>query len=120
MSLTGDPGKDTGPNRREGIRVGLALGLTLATGSTARAAPQEAPFFKADVAGGKLPAVQARVPQEPAVAELESIGAPGGELRMLMGSAKDTRMMVVYGYARLVGYTPALSFAPDILKSIEI
>jgi len=29
-------------------------------------------------------------------------------------------MMVVYGYARLVGYTPSLKFAPDILKSIEI
>jgi peptide/nickel transport system substrate-binding protein len=120
MSSTRDPGKDIGPDRREVIRIGLALGLTLATGGTARAAPQETPFFKADVASGKLPGVQARVPEEPAVAELESIGAPGGELRMLMGSAKDTRMMVVYGYARLVGYTPALSFAPDILKSIEI
>jgi peptide/nickel transport system substrate-binding protein len=28
--------------------------------------------------------------------------------------------MVVYGYARLVGYTPALTFAPDIAKSIDI
>jgi peptide/nickel transport system substrate-binding protein len=39
---------------------------------------------------------------------------------MLMGSPKDTRMMVVYGYARLVGYTPALELTPDILQSIEI
>ena len=60
------------------------------------------------------------MPEEPAVAELETIGTPGGELRMLMGGPKDTRMMVVYGYARLVGYTPSLKFAPDILKSIEV
>ena len=29
-------------------------------------------------------------------------------------------MMVVYGYARLVGYTPALSLVPDILKSVDV
>ena len=39
---------------------------------------------------------------------------------MLMASPKDTRMMVVYGYARLVGYTPALELAPDILKAIDV
>ena len=37
-------------------------------------------------------------------ATAEEIGNSGGELRMLMGGPKDTRMMVVYGYARLVGY----------------
>jgi peptide/nickel transport system substrate-binding protein len=37
-----------------------------------------------------------------------------------MAGPKDTRMMVVYGYARLVGYTPSLNIEPDILKSIEI
>ena len=49
---------------------------------------------------------------EPALAELETLGRPGGELRMLMASPKDTRMMVVYGYARLVAYTPALAIVP--------
>ena len=39
---------------------------------------------------------------------------------MLMGGPKDTRMMVVYGYARLVGYTPALELVPDILKSFDV
>ena len=28
-------------------------------------------------------------------------------------------MMVVYGYARLVGYTPQLELEPDILESVE-
>jgi len=41
-------------------------------------------------------------------------------LRMLMASPKDTRMMVVYGYARLVGLTPSLELAPDILKAIDV
>jgi peptide/nickel transport system substrate-binding protein len=108
-----------GPHRREVIRIGLTLGLGLAT-RRADAELQEIPSLKGEVASGKLPGVEERVPKEPAVAELETLGTPGGELRMLMGSPKDTRMMVVYGYARLVGYTPSLNFAPDILKSIEI
>ena len=33
-------------------------------------------------------------------------------MRMLMASAKDTRLMVVYGYARLVGYTRTSSWCP--------
>ena len=37
-----------------------------------------------------------------------------------MAGPKDTRMMVVYGYARLVGLTPSLTFAPDILKAIDV
>ncbi len=81
---------------------------------------RETPFFEKEVTSGKLPKIEDRVPEEPAVAELEAIGTPGGELRMLMGSPKDTRMMVVYGYARLVGYTPSLEFVPDILKSIDV
>ena len=66
-------------------------------------------MLAAQVAAGTLPPVAARVPLVPDVAEdIESIGRPGGELRMLMASPKDTRIMVVYGYARLVAYTPDL------------
>lgn len=111
---------DIGYNRREVIQIGLALTLTLATSGAARAELQETPLFKKDVTSGKLSKIEHRVPEEPAVAELEVLGTPGGELRMLMGSPKDIRMMVVYGYARLVGYTRSLEFAPDILKSIDI
>jgi peptide/nickel transport system substrate-binding protein len=77
----------------------------------------ETPFFAEQVAAGNLPKVGDRVPVEPAI--VDSSGRPGGELRMLMASPKDTRMMVVYGYARLVGLTPSLKFAPDILKAID-
>src|SRR6516165_9981784 len=110
------------PNRRGGMlkRVGLAVALLLALFGVPRAELQETLVFQEDVASGRLPKIEDRVPNDPEVAELETIGTPGGELRMLMGGPKDTRMMVVYSYARLVGYTPSLKFAPDILKSIEI
>ena len=108
------------PNRREVMQLGLALGSGLITTRAFAAELRETPAFKEDVASGKLPGIGERVPKEPAIAELETIGTPGGELRMLMAGPKDTRMMVVYGYARLVGYTPALNLVPDILKSIEI
>src|ERR671916_649647 len=82
---------------------------------------RETPLLAAQVASGKLPPVAARVPQVPAVAEhIESIGRPGGELRMLMASPKDTRIMVVYGYARLVAYAPDLELVPDILERIDV
>ena len=111
---------DARPNRREMMLLGLALTATLITPGEAAAELQETPALKDDVARGKLPKIEMRVPEDPAVAELETIGIPGGELRMLMGGPKDTRMMVVYGYARLVGYTPSLTLEPDILKSIDV
>jgi peptide/nickel transport system substrate-binding protein len=98
----------------------LALcGLVLAAGG-ARAALQETPYFAEMVASGKLPPAVQRIPREPALAELETLGQPGGDLRMLMASPKDTRLMVVYGYARLVAYTPALAIVPDMLRAVDV
>jgi peptide/nickel transport system substrate-binding protein len=62
-------------------------------------------------------------PDEPSVVEMngyKSPGKPGGELNMLVGRAKDTRLMVVYGYARLVAYDEELQLVPDILKDVEV
>jgi peptide/nickel transport system substrate-binding protein len=101
-------------------QIGLAL-LLLAAGTDApRAASRETPMFQEQVASEQLPKVEERIPRDVKVAALPMAGSPGGELRMLMAGPKDTRMMVVYGYARLVGYTPSLNIEPDILKSIEI
>jgi peptide/nickel transport system substrate-binding protein len=94
-------------------------GLLLLAGG-ARAALQETPFFADAVAGGKLPPVLQRIPKEPALAELENLGRPGGDLRMLMASPKDTRLMVVYGYSRLVAYTPGLAIVPDMLLAADV
>ncbi len=101
-------------------QIGLALLLLSAGTEAPRAAPRETPMFQAQVASERLPKVEERIPQDVKVAVLPMVGSPGGELRMLMAGPKDTRMMVVYGYARLVGYTPSLNIEPDILKSIEI
>ena len=98
----------------------LAALLLLATAGTADAALLETPYFAEAVAGGKLPPVVQRIPREPALAELETLGRPGGELRMLMASPKDTRLMVVFGYARLVAYTPGLAVVPDMLRAVDV
>jgi peptide/nickel transport system substrate-binding protein len=98
----------------------LAAFLPTALSGTARAALQETPALLPEVASGALPPVASRVPIAPALAELETIGRPGGELRMLMASPKDTRLMVVYGYARLVAYTPALAIVPDMLEGVDV
>ena len=76
------------------------------------------------VSGLALPAV-AGPPEEPYVVEFDaasgtSVGKPGGELHMLVGRAKDTRLMVVYGYARLVGYDAKLALVPDILRAVDV
>ena len=113
------------PDRRGGVRWWFAVALPLllaallsALPGAAWAALQETPFFQQAVASGTLPKVEDRVPSEPAV--VDATGKPGGQLRMLMATPKDTRMMVVYGYARLVGDTPAFEIEPDILKSIDV
>ena len=46
-------------------------------------------------------------------------GKPGGQLNMLVASARDTRLMTVYSYTRLIVYTPEFKLQPDILESYE-
>jgi peptide/nickel transport system substrate-binding protein len=80
------------------------------------------PYFAEQVAKGKLPPMLQRLPNNPATPSFEEkkLGKYGGQIRMLMGKAKDIRMMVVYGYSRLVGYDKDLNLAPDILEKVDI
>ncbi|MCZ6481799.1 MAG: ABC transporter substrate-binding protein, partial [Alphaproteobacteria bacterium] len=84
----------------------------------------EPPDLAASVSAGDLPPVRERVPNPPAVAALDatwqSLGEHGGALTMLMGRQKDIRMMMVYGYARLVGYNLDLELVTDIVERIEV
>jgi peptide/nickel transport system substrate-binding protein len=70
------------------------------------------------------PPASAEPPQEPLVVDFDAsgktIGKPGGTLKMLVARPRDTRLMVVYGYARLVGYDEKLELVPDILKDVEV
>ncbi len=113
--------------------VVLTLGLAAAQAQeaphpseTAAALPAmiEPPFFEEAVAAGELPAVAERIPQRPAIAVFDGTSATpgryGGMLKVLGGSAKDTRTLVVWGYARLVGYDTGYNIVPDIVESFEV
>ena len=99
----------------------LALAFLVAGPALADApAPQETPSLAAAVKAGKLPPVADRLPQAPLLITPTEIGKQGGAMTMLMGTNKDTKMMVVFGYARLVVYTPDYTLVPDILQSYEV
>ena len=78
----------------------------------------QSPMLAAEVADGKLPPVDQRLPQPPRVIETGP-GAYGGDLRIAMSRSRDTRLMTVYGYARLVGYDGDYNLVADILESYE-
>ena len=101
----------------------LAAGSPSGFGSAAIAFI-EPPVLAERVGAGELPPVAERLPRRPLVTRLEAVGREpgrhGGRLRMLMSRAKDVRLMVVYGYARLVGYDEALELVPDLLERVEV
>jgi peptide/nickel transport system substrate-binding protein len=83
----------------------------------------EPPALAEDVAAGKLPPVEKRIPIEPLVvraSEARSIGTYGGDWNMLVRNAKDLKLLVVYGYARLVCFDEKFELVPDLLDRIEV
>src|SRR5262249_34609487 len=105
------------------LAIGLAGGAARAD-EPAMAAQFSDPPMLADLGGqGQLPPVQGRLPQKAARAAMPwarpAIRKAGGQMRLLMATPKDTRLIVVYGYARLAGYDPEYKLKPDILQSFE-
>ena len=102
----------------------LVLGAGVAVASTAGIRFIDSPALLGKVDAGKLPPVAERLPDEPSMARFarpdQKIGRHGGTLRMLMARPKDVRMMVVYGYARLVRYDYRLELEPDILRKVDV
>ncbi len=84
----------------------------------------ETPMLKDEVAQGRLPPVEKRIPRAPLVVKFDGeqrAGAThGGTLNTLIGRARDVRMLVVYGYARLVGYDRKFAIVADIVESFEV
>lgn len=78
------------------------------------------PIFADKVAKGELPPVGARMPSEPRVVTVREPGQHGGTMRVVFGRSKDTRIMVVYGYARLVTYDAQFNIQPDILARVDV
>lgn len=83
----------------------------------------ESAFWKAEVDAGNLPPVAERIPDDPLIVDLaakgRAFGIQGGTLNTMVTRSKDIRQMVVYGYARLVGYDDKYNLKPDILSSYE-
>ncbi len=106
-------------------RIFSALALcAIAVPGLANPTVQEQPYFQNLVNDGALPPVSERVPQEPLVVDLEAkgraFGTSGGVLRTMVSRSKDIRQMVVYGYARLVGYDENYNLVADILRDIDV
>jgi len=96
--------------------VVLALALPFAATAAAAQPYTDSPYFK----DSGLPPVAERLPTVPRVITGKEIGRYGGNLRLLMASSRDTRMMTVYGYARLVAFNTDFEIVPDILESFEV
>ncbi|MBX3567748.1 MAG: ABC transporter substrate-binding protein [Rhizobiaceae bacterium] len=87
-------------------------------------AAQDPAFLKDKIDAGELPPLAERLPKAPRIIEVAALGGQpgrtGGVLRTLIGSQKDIRLMTIYGYSRLVGYSRDLHFEPDILERFEV
>jgi len=120
-----------------GVRsLALAALLVLVSGATkaeiARYEAPEAPRVQAyketpsllpQVEAKTLPPIEQRLPAVPRVSVSGpnlSLGKQGGDIRMLVTRDKDVRLLIVYGYARLVGYNEKLEIEPDMLEWLEV
>src|SRR5215475_343595 len=87
-------------------------------------AMQETPMFADQVKSGALPPVDKRIPLHPSVVSQfsgsDGPGKPGGQVNILIASARDTRLMTLYSNARLMVYDGKFELHPDILESYEI
>ncbi|MEP1330783.1 ABC transporter substrate-binding protein [Pseudophaeobacter sp.] len=104
----------------------LALAATLMLpplSSLAGPAFVESAFWQDEVNSGNMPPVTERLPQSPLVVDLAAkgrdFGVQGGTLNTMVTRSKDIRQMVVYGYARLIGYDTQYLLQPDILLGFE-
>ncbi len=104
----------------------MLLGFSLVTVAHA-AAPivfTESISLSDQVESGLLPAIDDRVPDTPLIVDLRAkgrtAGQQGGVLRTMVSRKKDIRQMVVYGYARLIGYDHNYKLKPDLLLDYDV
>ncbi len=102
------------------LTINILLALALTTGAAVAEGFSDTPALAERVKSGGLPPVAERLPEQPRVVGGDTIGQYGGDLRISMARAKDTRMMTVYGYARLVGFDQSYNLVSDILESFEV
>ncbi|HEX2890656.1 ABC transporter substrate-binding protein [Vineibacter terrae] len=70
------------------------------------------------------PPLAQRLPAVPSVVSTfaggDGPGRPGGTIEVLAGSDRETRMMTLLGYTRLIAFGPDLALRPDILESYVV
>ena len=83
----------------------------------------ETPMLEAEVKSGALPPIAKRIPEQPWVvtefAGGDGPGRQGGQLNILAGTTRDTRLMTIYCYTRLIIYDDKFKLEPDILESYD-
>jgi peptide/nickel transport system substrate-binding protein len=100
--------------------LAAALAAAVSFAVAAQGKSLEPPALEAEIKAGTLPPLAKRLPEKPLVVKPAATGQYGGSLSMLIGRSRDVRMLVVYGYARLVGYDQDFKIVPDILESIDV
>ncbi len=84
----------------------------------------ESEFWEDQVDYGILPPIDERLPEQPLIVDMAAkgrkFGQQGGTLHTMITRSKDIRQMVVYGYARLVGYDEKYNLVPDILQDVVV
>jgi peptide/nickel transport system substrate-binding protein len=87
------------------------------------AALQETPMFADKVKAETLPPIVRRIPEQPFVVKTfagdDGPGRQGGQITMLVVATRDTGMMMIYSYTRLIVYDGTFKLQPDILESYE-
>lgn len=113
-------------NRRV-VFPSLVLLLTGLAAEVAWSGPttfSESPMLAERAAAGELPELGKRLPASPRVIAFDgktrTTGKYTDQINILMGRAKDVRMMNVYGYARLAVYDEKFEVVPDILEDLQV
>ncbi len=112
--------------KRRVLAQALLIGLAWTPAFAADPMPalQETPMLVEQVKAGTLPPIAKRIPEQPWIvrnfAGGDGPGQPGGQLNMLVASARDTRLMTIYSYTRLIVYDDKFKLHPDILESYEV
>jgi len=107
------------------IRLLAALALLLVAAGPAGAVTtyREPPFLAEAVARYELPPIDQRLPDVPLVVlppTGQEPGRYGGDWRMMVHRDRDTRLLCVYGYARLVVFDTSYAIVPDLLQSVDV
>ena len=112
--------------KRRALTQMLLMGFVGAPALAADPLPamQETPNLVDRVKSGALPPVDKRIPRQPRIIERfaggDGPGKHGGQLNMLISGSRDTRLMTVYSYTRLIVYDDKFELHPDILESYEV